>query len=90
MPTSPDQTLAIISIAAGAASLTIGWCCYSGVLLGPAAMITGFIALSQIKKDPLSYGGKPLAISGIVAGALYLVIFAMIMLIYVAAMLFGG
>ena len=90
MPKSPDQTLAIVSIAAGAASLTIGWCCYSGVLLGPAAMITGFIALSQMKKDPQSYGGKPLAISGIVAGALYLVIFAFIMLIYVVAMLFGG
>ena len=87
---TPDQTLAIVSIAAGAASLTIGWCCYSGVLLGPAAMITGFIALSQSKKDPQNYGGRGLAIGGIVTGGLYLLIFLTFVLIYILALLVGG
>ena len=89
LPKSPDQTLAIVSIAAGAASLTIGWCCYSGLLLGPAAMITGFISLSQSKKDPQNYGGRGLAIGGIVAGALYLLILIVIMIIYALALMFG-
>jgi hypothetical protein len=37
---------------------SLGWCCSSGLLLGPAAMITGFIALSQSKKEPEHYGGR--------------------------------
>ena len=83
--TSPNQTLGIVSVAAGAASLTIGWCCSSGLLLGPAAIITGLIALSQNKKDPEHYGGRGLAIGGIAAGAVYIVVYVAIMLIYLAA-----
>ena len=90
MPTSPDQTLAIVSLAAGAASLTIGWCCSSGLLLGPAAMIVGFIALSQNKKDPQSYGGRGLAIGGIVAGGLFLLIYVGIMVVYLLAALLSN
>ena len=82
---SPNQTLGIVSLAAGAASLTIGWCCSSGLLLGPAAIITGFIALSQNKKDPEHYGGRGLAIGGIAAGAVYLAVYIVIMVIYLAA-----
>jgi hypothetical protein len=82
---SPDQTLPIVSLAAGVASLTIGWCCSAGLLLGPAAMITGFIALSQNKKDPEHYGGRALAIGGIAAGGIFLAVYIVIMLIYLAA-----
>ncbi len=73
MSMSPNQTLAIVSLCLGIGSVTIGWCCYLGVLLSPAAMITGFIALSQIKKDPNAYGGRGLAIGGIAAGAVFVV-----------------
>lgn len=90
MPTSPDQTLATVSLAAGAASITIGWCCSSGLLLGPAAMIVGFIALSQNKKDPQSYGGRGLAIGGIVAGGLFLLIYVGIMVVYLLAALLSN
>lgn len=84
---SPDQTMAIVSLCLGASSLVIGWCCSSGLLLGPAAIIIGFIALSQIKKDPSKYGGRPLAIGGMVAGGFYLVIYAGIMLLYLLSMI---
>jgi len=70
---SPNQTLAIVSLCLGLGSLTIGWCCYLGVLLSPAALITGFIALSQIKKDPQRNGGRGLAIGGIATGAVFVV-----------------
>lgn len=86
---SPDQTLAILSMGLGIASLTVGWCCYSGFLLGPAALVVGFISLSQIKKDPQKNGGKGFAITGIVTSSVFLVLCLFIILIYGLAMLGG-
>ena len=86
---SPNQTLAIVSMGLGIGSLTIGWCCYSGFLLGPAALVTGFIALSQIKKDPQRNGGKGFAIAGIVTAAVFLVLCLLFILVYGLAMLGG-
>ena len=77
-----SQTLGIVSLCMGLASVTVGWCCYIGILLGPAAMITGFIALSQHKSDPTRYGGKGFAIGGIAAGAAYIVLLVIFWLIY--------
>ena len=81
------QTLATVSLCLGIAGITIGWCCSLGLVLSPAALITGFIALSQIKKDPLKNGGRGLAIGGIATGAVYLAIFVLILIIYGAAFL---
>lgn len=85
----PNQTLAIVSLCLGIASVTIGWCCSLGIILSPAALITGFIALSQIKQDPLKNGGRSLAIGGIATGAVYLGILVLILIIYGAAFLFN-
>lgn len=82
MPMSANQTLPIVSLSLGAASLTIGWCCSLGLLFGPAAIITGGIALFQNKNNPDSYGGKGLAIGGIAAGALYILIYVGIIILY--------
>lgn len=79
---SQDQVLAIVSVATGAASLTIGWCCSLGLLLGPAAIITGIIALIQNKNDPARYGGRGLAIAGIITGSLFIV-FWLIYIVFV-------
>lgn len=89
MSMSPNQTLAIVSLCLGIGSVTIGWCCYLGVLLAPAAMITGFIALSQIKKDPNAYTGRGLAIGGIVTGLVYFALLLLIIVIYGAAIFAG-
>lgn len=87
---SPNQTLAVVSLCLGISSITVGWCCYLGVLLGPAAMVTGFIAMSQNKKDPQKYGGRGMAIAGIVTGAVYIAIMALIVVIYGAAIFLGS
>lgn len=85
-----DQTLAIVSLCLGIASVTVGWCCSSGLLLSPAALITGFIALSQIKKNPHLSGGRGLAIGGIVTATIYLAVLVLIIIIYGVAFLVGG
>lgn len=85
----PNQSLAITSLCLGISSVTIGWCCSLGLLLGPAALITGLIALSQTKKDPQKYAGRGLAIGGIVTGSVFLGIYLVILLIYGLA-IFGS
>ena len=83
---SPSQTLAVVSLGLGVGSLTIGWCCSLGLLLGPAAMISGFIALSQIKKDPDRYTGRGLAMAGIICGSVYITIYLLIIILWGASM----
>ncbi|MBL8182262.1 MAG: DUF4190 domain-containing protein [Blastocatellia bacterium] len=86
---TPSQTLAIVSLCLGIGSITVGWCCYIGVLLAPAALITGFIAISQMNKDPQRYTGKGLAWGGIVTGALYIVGLILIIILVGLANMFG-
>jgi hypothetical protein len=89
MRVGQNQTLAIISICLGAASLTLGWCCHTGLLMGPAAIILGAISLTQIKKDPQQYGGRGLAIGGIAIGSLFLVLYVLAILIWGLATIGG-
>ena len=70
---SPNQTLGVVSMCLGRGSLTIGWCCFLGLILGPAAIITGGIGLSQAGKDPERYGGRGLAIAGLITGGVSVV-----------------
>lgn len=70
---SQDQTLPIISLILGIIGL-LTFCCYGGIPLGAGAIITGVIALNQEKSNPTKYGGKGLAIGGIIAGAIGFVI----------------
>jgi hypothetical protein len=78
----PQKSIAVLSMVLGIVSMTIGWCCYFGVLTSPIAIGLGVFSLFQIKKDPTKYGGKGMAIAGIVAGALYFLFVALIILIY--------
>src|SRR5215213_8189370 len=51
---SQNQTLATISLVLGLLGiLTI--CCYGGITLGTAAVVTGVIAMNQEKNDPDNY-----------------------------------
>lgn len=80
--TSPNQVMGILSLIMGLSSITVGWCCYTGMLLGPAAIILGVITLIQHKGDPMRYGGKGLGIAGIILGGLYLVGIILFILLY--------
>ncbi|HRI04877.1 MAG TPA: DUF4190 domain-containing protein [Pyrinomonadaceae bacterium] len=76
---SPSQTLAVVSLGLGIGSMTIGWCCSLGLLLAPGALITGFIALSQIKKDPDRYAGRGFALAGMSIGGVFLVLYILLL-----------
>lgn len=54
--------------------MTLGLCCYFGILTGPIAAVLGIVALVQIKNDPEKQTGKGMAIGGIVTGGLGLVL----------------
>jgi hypothetical protein len=88
--TPSSQTLAVVSLGLGVASVTVGWCCSTGMVLGPAAIITGFLALSFIKNDPQKYRGRGFAIAGIATGAVYLALIVLFVLIYGVAIITGG
>ncbi|MEP6901205.1 MAG: DUF4190 domain-containing protein [Actinomycetota bacterium] len=64
---SQDQTLPTISLILGI--LAAVTCCLGGIPLGAGAIITGVIALNNEKSEPTKYGGRGLAIGGIVTGA---------------------
>lgn len=86
----PKQGIAIASMVCGLFSVTIGWCCYLGVLSAPVAIGLGAYQLFQIKNKPDEVGGKPFAIVGVIAGSVYFLGLAVIILLYGVAILMGG
>ncbi len=86
----PQQTIAIVSLCCGVFSITAGWCCSLGLLTSPVALVTGIVALIQIKNDPARNTGKPFAIAGIATAAAYLVFWLLIFFIYGMAIFMQG
>lgn len=61
-----NQTLAIVSMVCGILSCL---CCFS-VITGPAGLITGFIAKGKADNDPANFGGRGMALAGMITGAI--------------------
>ena len=76
---SLDQTLPTVSLVLGVASL-IFICCYGGLWLGIPAAIVGFMGMRNADSDPSRFGGRGLAIAGLILG---IITFIMSMLILV-------
>ncbi len=89
-PVVQQQSLAVASLVLGILSVTVGWCCSFGILTAPIAVVLGIISLVQIKNEPTKYGGKNLAIAGVVTGGLYFVILAGIILLWGFGVLMSG
>lgn len=68
-----DQTLPTVSLVLGILSLVL-FCCYGGIPMGLAALIVGYLGMNNANTDPMQYGGKGLAIGGMVLGGIALVI----------------
>lgn len=80
---SLNQTLPIVSLVLGIISL----CCYVSPLTGIGALVTGYLALKNIKTDPSTYGGRGLAIAGMAIGGVFL---AIGLLYWIIIIFFGG
>ena len=65
-----NQTLPIISLVLGIISI----CCYISPLTGIAALITGFLGMKNANNNPNQYGGKGLAIAGMITGGVFLLL----------------
>jgi hypothetical protein len=65
-----NQTLPIVSLVFGILSI----CCYISPITGIVALVTGFLGMKNAKNDPAHYGGKTLAIVGMILGAVFFVI----------------
>ena len=70
-PPMPGRTdpLAIASLVTGIISIPGCLCCPIGGVAGVGALILGFIALQNMRKDP-AVGGRGLAIAGIITGGI--------------------
>lgn len=66
---SKDQTLPIVALVAGILSIVMS-CCYLGFLLGPVALIVGFIGMNNANKNSDIYEGKNLAVVGMILGGI--------------------
>lgn len=66
-----NQVFSIVSLVAGIISI---FCCWLSPILGIVALVTGYLSLNNIKKDSSAYGGRGLAIAGMVTGGLGLAI----------------
>ncbi|REJ78386.1 MAG: DUF4190 domain-containing protein [Acidobacteria bacterium] len=62
-----DNSLPTISLVLGITSWVL-ICCYLGIPLGAAAVITGYIGYSRTGQNPEAYGGGSMAIVGMVLG----------------------
>lgn len=78
-----NQTLPIVSLVLGILSV----CCYISPVTGFIAVVVGFLGLKNIQNDPNQYGGRTLAIIGMILGGLFLIIG---LAYYVFILFFGG
>lgn len=67
-PQSRDQVIPSISLILGILSVFFG-CFFIGIPIGLGAIIAGGIGLKNEKNDPEKYGGRGLAMGGIITGA---------------------
>ncbi len=69
-PAGVNQTLPIVSLVFGIVSL----CCYISPVTGIVALVTGFMGMKNANNDPQNYGGKGLAIAGMITGGVFLLL----------------
>lgn len=80
---STTNVLGITSLVLGILSIVMFFCCL-GVILGPAAIVTGFLGMRKADEPGSQVGGRGMAMAGLICGAIGLVI-ALFFIILAAA-----
>jgi Domain of unknown function (DUF4190) len=78
-----NQTLPTVSLVLGILSIVL-FCCYLGLPLGLAAMILGYLGYQNANNDPMQFGGRGMAIAGMIMGGVGLAV--MILLIFLGVL----
>jgi len=78
-----NKTLAILGMIFGILGC-ISYC--AGPFFGLAGVICSAIALSKIKKDSATYGGKGMAVAGLICGIVAVVVWTAYFILYAAAL----
>jgi hypothetical protein len=81
-----NQTLAIVSLILGILSVL----CCAWFLPGIAAVALGFMAKSKAEQNPNEYGGRGLALGGIITGGISVVLGIIVMILYLFTGLLAG
>lgn len=79
----PSQGLAIGALVCGILSCL---CCFS-IVTGPAGIIMGFMAKNKADQDPANFGGRGLALGGMITGALGIVGFIIFAIVYAGSLI---
>ena len=74
-----NQTLAIVSLVTGILSI---FCC-GWILPGVAAIVMGFIAKKKAEENPGAFGGRGLALGGIITGAISVLLGIIVIILYI-------
>ncbi len=81
-----NQTLAIVSLILGILSVL----CCAWFLPGIVAVVLGFMAKSKAEQNPNEYGGRGLALGGIITGGISVVLGIIVMILYLFTGLLAG
>jgi hypothetical protein len=84
-----QQGLAVASLIFGLISITFGWLC-GGPIFALLAVVLGTVALTQIKRNPQQYTGKPVAVAGLITGGIALLINLAIMAFWIVMLIIGA
>ena len=80
--TQKTNVLAIISLVCGVISFAA--CCCYGLPFNLAGIVCAIIALNQIKNDPVTQGGKGLALAGLIVSIASIIVFICLLIFGVA------
>jgi len=79
-----NQTLPTVALVLGICSVAF-FCCYGGIPFGAAAIVTGYIGMKNANENPMQYGGRSLAIGGLVMGLVGFLITVIMIIISILA-----
>jgi hypothetical protein len=80
-PVQKSNAFATTALVLGIVSITIGFCCCYGLPFNVTGLVFSILALRQIKLEPDRYGGKGMAIAGLVLCLLSLLIMVLFLMI---------
>lgn len=81
-----NKTLAIISLVCGILSLL----CCAWIIPGVAAVVTGFLAKKKADENPNQYGGRGLALAGMITGGISVVLGLIVLFLYIFTGVLSG